>query len=59
MLAIEIIDAASVAAAYIQGSLFYLFVTVKSPVISAICVGSCVFIGPSHKKIKFFVFFAE
>jgi hypothetical protein len=39
--------------------LLYLFTTVNSPVISAMRMANCVFIGPSHKKIKFFVFFCR
>jgi len=55
-LAIGITDAASTATSYIWCSLSYLFITVNSPVISAIRMANYVFIGPSHKKVKFFVF---
>ena len=55
-LAIDITDAASIATSYIWCSLLYLFITVNSPVISAIPMANYVFIGPSHKKVKFFVF---
>ncbi len=53
---IGITDAASIATSYIWCSLLYLFITVNSPAISAIRMANYVFIGPSHKKIKFFVF---
>ena len=55
-LAIDITDAASTATSYIWCSLLYLFITVNGPVISAIPMANYVFIGPSHKKVKFFVF---
>jgi hypothetical protein len=41
--------------------LFFLCVLVyaNSPEIPLACIVSCVFIGPSYKKIKFFVFFCR
>ena len=36
--------------------LWLLFACCGRPRIPSDCVGSCVFIGPSHKKIKFFPF---
>ena len=56
MLETDFTNVASIAATYVQDSVLYLFITVNSPVISAICMDSCVFIGRSHKNVKFFLF---